>query len=464
VTAKQGDLFNEAEQEASDEIELDAGTETKEIASNTPKKPIRKPLPKDLPRDKIVVDIPDSQKVCPCCQGALHKIGEDTREQLEFIPAYIKVIETVRPKYACRSCEKNHIKTPIIIAPPPPSPIPKGIATPSLLAQIIAHKYQYGLPLYRQESFFGDYGINLSRKTMSDWTVCCAELVQPVLARLKTHQLMQNVIHADETPVKVIKSDKKQCYMWVYCSGADSPDYEKATKNKSPNKKVVIYDFKASRSAECPKNYLGDYQGYLQVDGYAAYSSTQAVLVGCMAHVRRKFVEAKKAQVKGKTGKADWAVNHIQKLYRIEAKIKSQTPEEKRQVRQKEAVPLLNQFKEWLDRSLLTVTPKTALGIALNYCAKQWEKLIRYTSDGHLSIDNNRAERAIKPFVIGRKNWLFSHTERGAKASAALYGLIETAKANGLEPLKYLRVLFEELPKRTSDSCVEDLMPWNINV
>lgn len=451
----QGHLFNEAEQEACSDQEI---TETKDIPAHTRKKPVRTPLPKDLPRETRVIDLADEDKVCACCNGALHKMGEETREQLEFIPAQIKVIETVRLKYSCRACEKNNIKTPVKTAPLPASPIPKSIATASLLAQIITNKYQYALPLYRQEAMFKQHGIELSRKTMSDWVIKCAALVQPTINRLKNHQLQQGIIHADETPLKVIESDKQKCYMWVYCTGTDSP------KTNQQHKNIILYDYQPSRAATCPQHYLGNYAGYLQVDGYSAYESTQAQLVGCMAHARRKFIEAQKAQPKGKTGKADWAINLIQKLYALEAKIKTFSETDKHQSRQQKALPLLQEFKNWLDKSSLTIAPKTALGSAIGYTLNQWHKLIRYTENGGLSIDNNRAERANKPFVIGRKNWLFSNTSRGANASAVLYSLIETAKANGIEPLNYLQKLFDEIPRRDKGDLLEDLMPWALKV
>ena len=454
----QGQLFNEAEDEA--EVEA-VEPETNAIAAHTRKKPVRTALPKELPRETKTIDLDDSEKVCDCCNGPLHEMGKETREQLEFIPAQIKVIETVRLKYSCRTCEKAATQTPIKIAPPPASPIPKSIATPSLLAQIIINKYQYALPLYRQETLFKSHNIDLNRKTMADWMIRCGSIVKPIIACLKNHLIEQGVIYADETPLKVIREDKQKSYMWVYCTGTDSPNPEARHKN------IVLYDFHPSRAATCPKGFLGDYNGYLQVDGYKAYEQTQAHLVGCMAHARRKFIEAQKAhrsagRPKGKTGKADWAVNHLQKLYALESKAKTFTSEERYALRQKEAVPLLKQFKDWLDASVLTVTPKSALGAALRYCMNQWNKLNQYVKDGDLNIDNNRAERAIKPFVIGRKNWMFSNTSRGATASAELYSIIETAKANGIEPLKYFQRLLEELPKRKDGDSMEDLMPWNI--
>jgi transposase len=447
----QGELFNEAE------AEVEQPEAEEKPTGDTRKKPQRKPLPKDLPREVVVIDISDEDKVCACCNGELHKIGEDKSEKLEFIPAQAKVIETVRPKYACRACEKDGTSNTIKQAPVPTSIIPKGYATPSLLSQIITSKYQYGLPLYRQEAMFKQYGIDLSRKTMAEWMIKSQLALQILYERLRETLLQQAVIQADETTLKVLGETKTTCYMWLYCCGSDSPQ-TKSRGSNMPN--IVLYDYQNSRSGQCAVDFLDGYSGYLQVDGYQGYAKTLAILVACMAHMRRKFVEAETAQAKGKTGKANWALNHIQKLYRIETQIKDKTAQEKQAIRQQQSLPLLNQFKDWLDKSALQVPPKTALGKALAYSLNQWPKLIRYIEDGNLSIDNNRAERAIKPFVIGRKNWLFSNTANGANASATLYSIIETAKANGLVPYDYLNYLFNEIPQLKPDDNIDHLLPW----
>lgn len=453
VSPDQITLFNEPEDIAEEMV-----TEQENI-SYTRKKPTRKPLPKDLPRETIIHDIAEADKICDDCGHELHKMGEDKSEQLEFIPAQVKVIEHIRPKYSCRCCEQQGLKVNIKIAQVAASPIPKSFATPSLLSQIITSKYQYALPLYRQESLFKQYGIELSRKTMSSWMLTITLLLMRIVDRLHMIQLLQSVINADETPLKVINEDKKKCYMWVYCTGTDSlGDSNIEDKNKPPN--IVLYDYQNSRAGRCAKDYLQAFNGYLQADGYAGYEQTNATLAGCWAHARRKFIEAQTVQVKGKTGKADWAINHIQKLYRIEKEIKDKTAEEKQRIRKEQSLPLLEQFKTWLDKSALHVPPKSAIGKAIGYNIRQWSKLIRYTESGYLSIDNNRAERAIKPFVIGRKNWMFSNTAKGAEASAALYSLIETAKANGLIPFDYLKYLFEQLPEKPDD--IKYLLPWNV--
>ncbi|TPE43128.1 IS66 family transposase, partial [Maribrevibacterium harenarium] len=373
-------------------------------------------LPKDLPRETIFLDIADDDKVCDCCQGELHRIGEDTSERLDFVPAQLKVIETVRPKYACRACDQSGTSVTIKQQKPELSLIPKGIATPSLLSQIITGKFQYSLPLYRQESLFKQYGIELSRRTMSDWMQACSKALQPLYDRLQNILLEQPALHADETTLNVIHEDRSSCYMWVYCSGSDSP-----RSSSIPN--IVLYDFKQTRAGACAKAFLGDYAGYLHVDGYAAYNQTKATLVGCWAHARRKLKESEHLQPKGKAGTATVGLAKIQKLYAIESQAKQlDTAEERYAFRQAHAPAALADYKAWLDKnSLKKRPPKDKLTLAINYSLNQWDNLARYIESADLSIDNNRAERAIKPFVIGRKNWLFANTANGAQSSAVLY-------------------------------------------
>ena len=474
---RQEDLFDEAEAtdhaqpaEATDHAQPAEATDhaqpaeapAKEQITYTRNKPKRQPLPDHLPREVIVHDIDDADKTCDCCGGERHRMGEDRSEQLEYIPAKLKIIEHVRPKYSCRTCEKAETSVSIKQAPVLPSPIPKSYATASLLSAVITHKFAYSLPLYRQERLFGKMGIDLSRQTLSHWLIQSAALLTPVVDRLHERLLEQSVIHADETPVKVINEDKAQCYMWIYCTGTDSPTIESRNGEK-PN--IVLFDYQPSRAAACPMDYLQGYNGYLQVDGYAAYERTQATLVGCWAHARRKFKEADIAKKsKNSVSRAAWAINHIQKLYRIEKQIKDLSDTEKYHARQTQSVPLLTQFKQWLDKSAQQVLPKTALGKAVHYCIRQWPKLIRYVDDGKLMIDNNRPEREAKAFAIGRKNWLFANTGNGAKASCCLYSIVRTAIANGVDPQAYIAHLLNQLCRRTPNESVEDLLPWNVKL
>lgn len=451
-----GETFNEAE-EILDETDSALLTEAKATPeAKVKRQPKRKPLPKELPREVVTIDLSLDDKVCDCCHSKLDKIGETESEKLEFVPAHIKVVKTVRPKYACKHCEQTGTETPFKIAPMPPTPIPKGIATSSLLSQLITGKYQYGLPLYRQAQMFNDYGIDLSRQTMSEWLMRCSELLAPLYAKLKENLLEQAVIHADETPLKVIKEDKSTSYMWVYCSGEDKPNAN--TRN------IVLFDYQNSRAAQCPISFLNGYNNILQVDGYAAYEKTAATLAGCMAHARRKFMDAKAINVKGKTktGKADVALNLIGKLYGIESHLKTKSPDEKRQIRQEKSKLVMDKLNRWVADNKEKIPPKSKLGEALTYWQNQAQKLETYLTDGRVKIDNNRAERAVKPFVIGRKNWLFANTPRGANASAVLYSLVETAKANGLLVESYLQTCLDEMARKPSN--LAHLMPWQFSV
>jgi transposase len=450
----QGELFNEAE-----ELVEQAVVDEEETITYTRHKPKREKISADIPRERVIHDISDEDKICDCCQHALHPIGEDTSEKLEFIPAQVKVIVNVRPKYACKACEKNGTSNTIKQAPVPASIIPKGYATPSLLSQIITSKYQFGLPLYRQEAMFKQYGIELSRKTTAQWMMKCADILQILYDTLRQRLLEQPVIYADETTLKVVSDNKSKSYMWLYASGADSPE-GKLAGTDIPN--IVLYDYNASRAGQVAIDYLDGYAGYMHVDGYVGYHKTQATLVGCWAHARRYFTDAQKAMGKHKSGKIEWALNHIQKLYRVETLIKGKTPDERYRIRQEKSLPLLAEFKTWLIKSKAQVISQNDLSAAIQYCLNQWEKLQRYTLDGHLSIDNNRAERAIKPFVMGRKAWMFSQTANGAKASAVLYSIVETAKANGLTPYNYITYLLEQFSQPEQD--LERLMPWNVNL
>ncbi|OLQ83800.1 transposase [Photobacterium proteolyticum] len=451
----QGELFNEVECEADtpavESHEASISSATEPTAKRRGK---RKPLPKDLPRERIVLDLEADEKICPCCQGELHKIGEDVSEKLEFIPAQLKVLEYVRPRYGCRQCEKTAEQVSIIQKPAPASLIPKSFATESLLANIILGKYQYALPLYRQETLFEQAGIALTRTTMARWAMQVSEAFTPLYQAIRQTLLQQVVIQADETPLNVLKEDK-QCYMWVYCSGGDSP-------GSSPPglKNIVLFDYQNSRAGACPANYLGDFTGYLQTDGYQAYDTLKAIEhLGCMAHARRKFMDAKKVQGKGKTGKADVVLAKIQKLYALEARLKECTVEARQAERQLRAKPMLDDLYQWLNKQ--KVIGSGQLGKAIKYTLGQWPKLIRYVEDGHLSIDNNRAERAIKSLVIGRKNWLFADTPSGADASAVLYSIIETAKANDLVVYDYLVHCMKALAKPEPD--INALLPWNFS-
>ena len=457
----QGHLFNEVEilaVEAVDEyIEDDSEQVTSEEKGKRPARGRRQPLPAELPRIDVIHDLAELEKICACgCQR--HAIGEVVSEQLDIIPAQVRVLCHRRQKYACAQCESAPVTAPL-----PPQPIPRSNASPGLLAHIAVAKYQDALPLHRQENILQRAGIDLSRQTLARWMIQSAQLLQPLHNLLRDELLAGPVIHCDETVVQVLKEPGKsptsQSYMWAQSGGP-------------PNKAVTLFDYRSSRSGRVPLELLQGYRGYLMTDGYEGYNAI-AQQEGiehlcCWAHVRRKFVEAQRAQPKSKNtkssavGKADMALNYIGKLYGVEQRSNVADAATRHQHRQQESVPLLDQLRAWLDKTLSTVLPSGKLGEALQYLHKYWDKLIRYTEHGDLPIDNNRAENAIRPFVIGRKNWLFSDTPQGANASAIIYSVIETAKANGLEPYAYLRKVFTDLPSAQTVEQIEVLLPWRI--
>jgi transposase len=455
----QGHLFNEVENLAAEAFEAVAENDGNQAAGDEaktgPSHGCRQPLPAALPRVNVIHDLAETEKRCACgCQR--REIGEIISEQLDIIPAQVRVIRHIRKKYACAHCESAPITAVL-----PPQPIPKSNASPGLLAHIAVAKYQDALPLHRQESILRRAGIDLSRQTLARWMIQSARLLQPLHNLLRDYLLVGPVIHCDETVVQVLKEPDKlptsQSYMWVQSGGP-------------PNKAVTLFDYRASRSGRVPLELLQDYRGYLMSDGYEGYNAIAqqdgVEHLCCWTHVRRKFIEAQLAQPRSKStksqvvGKADVALNFIGKLYGVEQYDDDAIARYRR--RQQESVPLLDQMRAWLDSTVNTVTPSGKLGEALQYLHKYWHKLIRYTERGDLPIDNNRAENAIRPFVVGRKNWLFSDTPQGANASAIIYSVIETAKANGLEPYAYLRRLFTALPSATTVEATEQLLPWNM--
>lgn len=435
------------------------------VPEHTRKKRGRKPLPEDLPRVEVLHDIPEAEKRC-ACGAELSRIGEETCEKLDYIPARIQVIRHIRPKYACKACEGVEDDGPTVkIAPPPAQLIPKSNATEGLLAHIAISKFGDGLPLHRQQKIFDRLGVDISKSTMANWMIQAAGCCQPIIELLQQEIRSGPVINIDESPFQVLKepgrSDTTKSYMWVFCGGPlDAP--------------AVLYQYHPTRSGKVVHDMLADYLGYVQSDGYSGYdqlSQKQGIIhLGCLIHARRKFVEVNKGRkVRGKQkaskGLADEALDYIGALYGIEryARDKDLSHEQIHELRQEKAKPILEKFKTWLDTYHSQVPPKSLLGKAIQYTLNQWDKLVVYIEAGFLKPDNNVAENAIRPFVIGRKNWLFSGAPRGADASATFFSLIETAKANGLEPYAYLRYLFAKLPLAKTVEDYQALLPKNLD-
>jgi transposase len=466
----QADLFNEVDAlgSALDSETLEAGSVTNENASaNTQAVTVkrrktsgRKALPESLERVEIELDIPEAEKVCACgCQK--NRIGSDSSERLEYVPAKLFVERHIRHKYACPQCEDG-----VQIAETMPTMIPKSNAGPGLLAYVVTAKYQDALPLYRQEKIFNRHGVELTRQTLANWIIKSSQALDLVLELMERALRAGPVILMDETTVQVNKEDGKQAssksYMWIRRALAP-PD-----EDNRYGKDITLYHYSRSRGSEVAADLLSGYHGALMTDAYAAYhkvaQSQRLTHAHCWAHARRKFVEAEKSLPKGKKSPAISAIlNEIAKLYGIEKQIKTRSASDKQAQREKLAIPILNKLHQTLLKKANDVLPKSSFGEAVHYTLKCWSGLTQYLTNGHIPIDNNGAENGIRPFVIGRKNWMFYDTVNGAHASAKLYSIIETAKANGLEPYHYLRHLFTQLPKANSEAEVQKLLPWQID-
>ena len=447
-------VFTEVEScaETDEPAQADAFENEITVVAEYTRKKKRVSIPKELPRVDVIHDLSDAEKFCPHDGTALKQIGSETHDQLDIIPATIQVLHHIRLKYACPCCEQH-----LITAPKLAQPIEKSIASPGLLAFIATQKYVDALPLYRQVEGFKRMGIELDRSTLADWMKKCGLLLQPLINLIHEKVLVQKYLHIDETIVQVLnepnRAAESQSYMWVL-------------RSTLPTCAAVLFHYEPTRSGSVPTLLLQDSSGALMADGYSGYNAVcnknSITRLGCWAHARRKFIEAQKLQPKGKVGKADQGLAFIQSLYRIEHTLKDKKMEEKLIVRQQQSQPILNKLNAWLHKSLPQTPPQSPIGKALYYLHNQWAHLINYVCDGDYPIDNNAAENAIRPFVIGRKNWLFSASQKGAVSSANLYSIIETAKANGLEPYAYLKRIFTELPNAKTLEQIENLLPWGL--
>ena len=459
----QSRLFDEAETlaqtstEAQDTAPIAAEVLAPAADANAPAtKPARgkrAPLAASLPRLDVVHDVPEADRTC-ACGTPMVEIGQDISEQLDIVPMQVRVLRHIRKRYGCPGSQ--HAPVTAVL---PAQPLPKSNASPDFLATLLAVKFVDGLPLARFENVLQRHNAPVPRQTLARWVIGSAGVLQPL------HNLMRDVlldgalIHMDETVVQVLKEKDKaptsNSYMWVQTGGP-------------PDQPVVVYDYDASRSAKVPTRLLEGYQGYLMTDGYDGYNEIARTpgieRLACWAHVRRRFVDAVRVQPKGKRGRADEAVSLIGKLYAIEREYRQAKLEDRQLARQRTSVPILAELHAWMLKTLPLVTPKSALGTALAYMGNLWPQLTRYTERGDLPIDNNRCENAIRPFVIGRKAWLFSDTPAGAHASAVIYSLVQTAKANGVEPYAWLRRVLRELPAAQTVEAVEALLPWNLRI
>lgn len=413
-------------------------------------KPSRQPLPSHLPRE--IQRHEPAEPCCPQCGGTLSKLGEDVSEVLEYVPASFKVIRHVRPKLSCTGCDV------IVQAPAPSRPIERGQAGPGLLAHVITAKYCDHLPLYRQHVMYAREGVEIDDSTLADWIGGCSRLLEPLVEALRRYVLSATKLHADDTPVPVLApgtGKTKTGRLWTYVRD-DRPAGD-------PSAAAVWFCYSPDRKGEHPQRHLRDFAGVLQADAYAGfnalYESGQIREAACWAHVRRKFFDLMEAH---RSPIASEAVERIADLYRIEAEIRGRSPDERHQARQSRSRPIVDSMRDWLEASLAKLSTKSDTASAVRYALGRWEALSRFLEDGHLEIDNNSAERALRAVAVGRKNYLFAGSDRGGERAASFYSLIGTAKLNDIDPEKYLRAVLERIADHPVNR-IEELLPWNLN-
>jgi transposase len=407
----------------------------------------RSALPEHLPRHRVEYPLADGQCQCEACGGALEKIGEELTRQLDYEPASFHVTEHVRIKYACKRCQGN-----VVLGQLPPQPIDKGLPGPGLLAHVLVSKYADHLPLHRLEGIFGRNGVEVSRRTMCDWVKASAQLLEPLYEAMRGDVLASKVIGTDDTPVPVQQAGRERTRkgrIWVYVGDGEHEH--------------TVYDYTPTRNKDGPERFLGGYEGYLQADAYAGYDGLYAggkiTEVGCWAHARRKFYDAKPSD----GPRALVALAYIRQLYEVEKEARDLSARQRRALRRGKARPVLEGFKTWLGRQQLEVLPKSPMGEAIGYAQRQWRALVRYLEDGDLNIDNNPSERALRAVVIGRKNYLFYGSDAGGKWAAILYSFVATCKRHGVDPFAYLRDVLQRLPSQSIQR-LDELFPKNWKV
>jgi transposase len=413
----------------------------------------RKPLPASLPRRRVVHDVPVERRPCPDCGGERAKIGEEVREQLEYVPASLVVIEHVRPKYACPDCQAH-----VVIAERLPEPIEKGLPGPGLIAHVAVSKYADHLPLYRQEGIFKRFGVELSRSTMCGWMAAAADLLDPIVRAMLKRVFSSRVVQTDDTPVPVQDHDGKGIKtgrLWVHVGDASH--------------RFLVYDYTPDHSAAGPQRVFKGFQGYLQADAASVYDALFAdgsiVEVGCWMHARRKFYDARTSDPVRSHLLLAWVVG----LYEVEEdakKARKKHPEwddaawhaYRHELRLERSRPILDAIGAWLKSEQPKVLPKSPIGEAIGYALNHWEALIRPLEAGFLEIDNGESERALKPVAIGRRNWLFAGSDNGGKTASVLMSLCATCKAWNIDPFAYLRDVLDRVSTHPM-SRIEELLP-----
>lgn len=440
----QGDLEEEIAETAPVEAEQRSESTGSEGAR---RKPVRKPLPARLPRETVQHDVPCT---CPECGGTLRPLGEDVTEVLDYVPGSFRVIRHVRPKLSCRNCES------IAQAPAPELPIRRGLASAGLLAHVLVAKYCDHLPLYRQAEIYARSGIELDRSTLADWVGQSARLLRPLVEAVGAHVMGAERLHADDTPVPVLdpgRGKTKTGRLWCYVRD-DQPFGGRAPP-------AAFYRYSPDRRSEHPRQHLAAFGGILQADGYAGFARLYergVTEVACWAHTRRNFFEVQAAT---SSPLAQEVLQQIAALYAIETNIRGQPPEARLRVRLAQSAPLLSALKERLENHLGRVSGKSGLAGTIRYALTRWNALTLVLRDGRACLDNNAAERSIRPLCLGRKNWLFAGSDRGGERAAAVFSLTETAKLNGLDPEAYLHQVLEQIAEHPVKR-VHELLPWNL--
>ena len=416
----------------------------------SPAKPARRALPEHLPRQTRRHE--PKETVCPQCQGELRKLGEDVSEVLEYVPASFVVIRHVRPKLSCTKCDC------IVQAAAPSRPIERGVAGPGLLAHVLVSKYADHLPLYRQSEIYARQDVELERSTLADWVGGSSRLLEPLVGALRRYVVAASKLHADDTPVPVLSPGNgktKTGRLWTYVR-----DDRPAGDTAAP---AVWFAYSPDRKGEHPERHLGKFRGTLQADAYAGfnqlYEDGRIQHAACWAHVRRKFYDLEQAHA---SPVARDALARIGALYGIEEPIRGRPPDERREVRQAQAKPLLDSLRQWFEATLGKLSRKSETTAAIRYALSRWDALVRYLEDGHIEIDNNAAERSLRGVALGRKNYLFAGSDVGGERAAAIYSLIGSAKLNGLDPAAYLREVLTRIPDHPINR-IDDLLPWNIS-
>ena len=456
----EAEVFNEAEMHHDPMFTEPPLTEI--VVIKKPKtKVTREKILQNLPVEEIEYVLEGEDKLCPWCKTEMVPIGkEQVRQELQFIPAQLKVINYVRYAYECPECKKDG-ESVIEKAPTPPPVLKHSLASPSSVAHVMYQKYVNALPLYRQAQDWLNWGMKLNRTTLANWVIRGAEdWLMPVQEHLKKKLLERDVLHADETVVQVLHEPGKKAttesYMWLYRTGCKDP------------LPIILFDYQPSRGGVHAAKYLEGFSGYLHTDGYAGYEKVPNIIrCGCWAHLRRYFVEA----IPAATSKTDTPSNgeigrdYCNKLFKIEEGLIDLSAEERKDKRLELEKPVLEAFWSWLEK--LQPLNGSRLGKAVTYAKNQKKYMENYLQDGRCSLSNNLAENSIRPFTVGRKNWEFSNSQKGAKASATIYSIIETAKANHLNTFKYLRYLLQKMPGldyQNQPDLLEELMPWSHEV